>query len=284
MTGTLSCALFAGCGVAQTRTSVPSASSATPAVLTGAMAPPNFEVSSANALTTALASQAGTLLPELEAVYKDLHQRPELSMHEVRTAKIAADWIQRYGYEVSRGVGKTGVVGVLRNGAGPTVMLRADMDGLPMTEATGLSYASTVKAQDDDGATVGVFHGCGHDMHVTWLMGAARVLSEHRGLWHGTALVVFQPGEELGRGAQSMMDDKMAERFPKPVELDFRVCEGASVGARCDEQGSRRAGTPQCLSAFNAAVEVDVFAAGGRLKLADGIEVQIDCSPIGSRI
>ena len=158
---------------------------------------PSYDVSVANPLTTALASQTDALLPELEAVYKDLHQHPELSMHEVRTAKIAADWLERHGYEVTRGVGKTGVVGVLRNGVGPTVMLRADMDGLPMTEATGLPYASTVQTQDDDGVTVGVFHGCGHDMHVTWLMGAARVLSEHRALWQGTALVVFQPGEEV---------------------------------------------------------------------------------------
>ena len=93
-----------------------------------------------------------TVLPDLEAVYKDLHQHPELSMQEVRTAKVAADWIERLGYEVSREVGTTGVVGVLRNGAGPTVMLRADMDALPVTEATGLPYASTVKATDDDGS------------------------------------------------------------------------------------------------------------------------------------
>lgn len=188
-----------------------------------------------NALTTALRAGIGTLLPELEAVYKDLHQHPELSMHEVRTAKVAADWLERFGYVVSRNVGKTGVVGVLRNGTGPTVMLRADMDALPMTEATGLPYASMVKATDDDGASVGVFHGCGHDLHVTWLMGAARVLSEHRDLWHGTALVVFQPGEEVGRGADSMMKDKMVERFPKPdVVLGQHVMVGAAgtVGHR----------------------------------------------------
>ncbi|HEU5075652.1 MAG TPA: amidohydrolase, partial [Polyangiaceae bacterium] len=192
-------------------------------------------MSGTNALTSALRSQIGTLLPELEAVYKDLHQHPELSMHEVRTAKIAADWIERLGYQVSRNVGTTGVVGVLRNGAGPTVMLRADMDGLPVTEATGLSYASTVKAKDDDGVMVGVSHACGHDMHVTWLMGAARVLSEHRDAWRGTALVVFQPGEEVGRGAASMMDDKMVQRFPKPdVIFGQHVMVGAAgtVGHR----------------------------------------------------
>jgi len=225
----LLCGVLAACGVAQTRASAPSESSAAPVASAAMKAPPDYDVSQANALTKALADSKAALLPELEAVYKDLHQHPELSMHEVRTAKIAADWIERYGYEVIRGVGKTGVVGVLRNGAGPTVMLRADMDGLPMTEATGLPYASTMKAQDEDGATVSVFHGCGHDMHVTWLMGAARVLSEHRALWRGTALIVFQPGEEIGRGAQSMMDDKMIERFPKPdVIFGQHVMVGAA--------------------------------------------------------
>ncbi|HEY6722757.1 MAG TPA: M20 family metallopeptidase [Polyangiaceae bacterium] len=188
-----------------------------------------------NPLTAALAAKRSTLLPELEAVYKDLHQNPELSMHEVRTAKIAADWLERFGYQVTRSVGTTGVVGVLRNGGGPTVMLRADMDALPMKEATGLPYASTAIAKADDGTNVGVFHGCGHDLHVTWLMGAARVLSEHRDVWQGTLLVVFQPGEEVGRGAQSMMDDKMVERFPKPdVILGQHVMVGAagSVGYR----------------------------------------------------
>ncbi len=188
-----------------------------------------------NPLTTALNSTLATVLPELEAVYKDLHQHPELSMHEVRTAKVTADWIERLGYEVSRAVGTTGVVGVLRNGAGATVMLRADMDALPVAEATGLTYASQVKATDDDGVKVGVSHACGHDLHVTWLMGAARVLAEHRDHWRGTALVVFQPGEEVGRGAASMMDDKMAERFPKPdVILGQHVMVGAAgtVGHR----------------------------------------------------
>jgi hippurate hydrolase len=233
--GCIACAL-AACSGTQTSASAPKESSATAAAPTPTS---NFVESlpplTSNPLTAALSSKIATLLPELEAVYKDLHQHPELSMQEVRTAKVAANWIERFGYEVSRNVGKTGVVGVLRNGAGPTVMLRADMDALPMTEATGLPYASTVKTTDEDGATVGVFHGCGHDLHVTWLMGAARVLSEHRDVWRGTALVVFQPGEEVGRGAQSMMDDKMMERFPKPdVIFGQHVMVGAagSVGHR----------------------------------------------------
>src|SRR5579862_1400214 len=112
------------------------------------------------------------LLPELETIYKDIHSHPELSMQEERTAGVAADHLRAAGYEVTTGVGKTGVVGLLRNGEGPTVMLRADMDALPVAEDTGLSYASKAMATDRDGATVPVAHACGHDMHVTWLTGA----------------------------------------------------------------------------------------------------------------
>src|SRR5437868_4517746 len=158
-----------------------------------------------NALVHAIEGHSDKLLAELETIYKDFHQHPELSMQEVRTAKIAADYIEALGYEVTRDIGVTGVVGVLRNGEGPTVMLRADMDALPMAENTGLPYASTVKAKDEEGVEVGVAHSCGHDMHVTWLMGVSRVLAEQRDAWKGTVMVVFQPGEEVGRGALSMV-------------------------------------------------------------------------------
>ncbi len=186
-------------------------------------------------LATVLDTSIDGLLQELEAIYQDLHRHPELSMQETRTAGIAADYIAAHGFEVSRGVGGTGVVGVLRNGEGPTVMLRADMDALPVAEATGLPYASTVKARDDEGNEVGVAHACGHDLHVTWLMGAARLLSERRDAWKGTLLAVFQPGEEVARGAQSMMDDRMTERFPKPdiiLGQHVMVGEAGTVGYR----------------------------------------------------
>lgn len=188
-----------------------------------------------NVLTSALDMDAKELLPELETVYKDLHRNPELSMQEVRTAGIVADYLTAQGYEVSRQVGLTGVVGVLRNGQGSTVMLRADMDALPVTEATGLPYASTAKARDEEGIEVGVAHACGHDLHVTWLMGAARLLSRHRDVWTGTILAVFQPGEEVGRGAQSMIDDGMLKRFPKPdiiLGQHVMVGEAGTVGYR----------------------------------------------------
>ncbi len=188
-----------------------------------------------NALTAVLEREAASLLPELEAIYKDLHQHPELSMQEFRSAAIAADDLEAEGFVVTRGVGVTGVVGVLENGEGPTVMLRADMDALPVVEDTGLPYASTVKVRDEDGAEVGVSHVCGHDLHIAWLMGVARVLSRHRDAWSGTVLAVFQPGEEIGQGAQSMLDDGMLERFPKPdVVLGQHVVVGAAgtVGYR----------------------------------------------------
>jgi len=186
-------------------------------------------------LIKGMALSIDSLLPELEAVYKDLHQHPELSMQEVRTAGIVASYLEKFGYEVTRAVGLTGVVAILRNGAGPTVMLRADMDALPMAEATGLPYASTVRAKDEEGVEVGVAHSCGHDMHVTWLMGVARLMAEHRKDWRGTLMAVFQPGEEVARGARSMIDDGMMTRFPRPdVILGQHVMVGAAgtVGYR----------------------------------------------------
>ena len=126
-----------------------------------------------------------SLLPDLETLYTDIHAHPELSAQETRTADIAATHLHQAGFEVTTGVGGTGVVGLLRNDDGPTVMLRADMDALPVAEATGLPYASKVTAKDKDGHTVPVMHACGHDMHVTWLIGAASVLAQARALaWH----------------------------------------------------------------------------------------------------
>src|ERR1700746_2145691 len=162
-----------------------------------------------------LASLA-TLLPELEAVYKDIHGHPELSMHETRTAQIAADHLKAIGFEVTTGVGKTGVVGILRNGDGPTVMLRADMDALPIKEATGLPYASSVTAKGPDGRSVPVAHSCGHDMHVACLIGATALFTKSPNSWQGTLMAVFQPGEETAQGGQAMIDDSLFKRFPKP--------------------------------------------------------------------
>lgn len=169
------------------------------------------------------------LMPELEAFYKDLHAHPELSMQETRTAALAADRLRKAGYEVTTGVGKTGVVGLLRNGDGPTVMLRADMDALPIQEATGLPYASKVTATDAEGKVVPVAHMCGHDMHVVWLAGAAALFAQARDAWRGSLLAVFQPGEETAQGARAMIDDKLLTRFPQPaVVLAQHVMPGAA--------------------------------------------------------
>ena len=158
-----------------------------------------------------------SLIPNLEALYKDVHAHPELSMQETRTAGLAADRLRAAGYEVTTGVGKTGVVGLLRNGDGPTVMLRADMDALPIEEATGLPYASKIEMKDRQGNTVPVGHMCGHDLHVTWLAGATALFAQARDAWRGTLMAVFQPGEETAEGAQAMIDDGLFKRFPEPV-------------------------------------------------------------------
>jgi len=147
------------------------------------------------------------LTGRLRGVYRDLHAHPELSFQEHRTAGIAAGWLKDLGFEAIAGIATTGVAGVFRNGDGPTVLLRADMDALPVREATGLPYASGVD---------GVMHACGHDMHVTCLLGAASELAASRAAWSGTVVVVFQPAEELTQGAAGMVADRLFERVPRP--------------------------------------------------------------------
>jgi hippurate hydrolase len=153
---------------------------------------------------------------ELAELYRDLHAHPEPSFAEHRTAGIAAGRLRSLGYDVATGVGRTGVVGVLRNGDGPVALLRADMDALPVQERTGLPYASSATFTDERGSTVPLMHACGHDVHVTCLLGAAAVLAEDRAAWRGTLLVVFQPAEEVGAGAQAMLDDGLLGRFGRP--------------------------------------------------------------------
>jgi amidohydrolase len=184
--------------------------------------------------TQTVLANLGALLPDLESVYKDIHSHPELSMQEKRTAGIAAERLRTAGYEVTTGVGKTGVVGVLHNGDGPTIMLRADMDALPVREATGLPYASSLTA-NQNGKSVPVMHACGHDMHVTWLIGAATLLANNRNAWRGTLMPLFQPAEETAAGSQAMIDDGLFKRFPKPTAiLGQHVMVGSSgdIGTR----------------------------------------------------
>ena len=154
-------------------------------------------------------------IDELVATYEDLHRHPELGHQEHRTAGVVADRLTALGYDVTTGVGITGVVGVLERGAGPTVLLRADMDGLPVLEQTGLPYASTATVVGADGESVPVMHACGHDVHVTCLLGAAAELAAASD-WAGRLVLVFQPNEEGGGGARSMVDDGLFDRFGVP--------------------------------------------------------------------
>ena len=155
-------------------------------------------------------------LPALVELYKDLHAHPELSFQEVETAGKLAARARTLGFEVTEGVGKTGVVAVMKNGQGPVVMLRADMDGLPVIEQTGLPFASKVRAVAQNGTETGVMHACGHDTHMTAWIGTAQQLAARKSDWSGTLVMILQPAEEIGQGAKAMLDDGLFSRFPKP--------------------------------------------------------------------
>jgi hippurate hydrolase len=152
----------------------------------------------------------------LEALYKHLHGNPELSLREVKTAARLARELKDLGFEVTEKVGGTGIVGVLRNGKGPTVMVRTDMDALPVAEQTGLPYASKVRTRDKNDREVGVMHACGHDMHMTCWVGTARVLAKMKDHWQGTLVFIGQPAEEIGLGASQMLAAGLYKDFPRP--------------------------------------------------------------------
>ena len=153
---------------------------------------------------------------DLEALYIDLHRHPELSFQETRTAGIVTQHLSDLGIEYEEGIGRTGIASIIRNGDGPVIWLRADMDGLPVEERTGLAYASTARGVDPAGVDVPVMHACGHDMHVTALLGALEKLVASKAEWAGTIVAVFQPAEEYGAGAKAMIADGVLDRFPRP--------------------------------------------------------------------
>ncbi len=170
-------------------------------------------------------------LPSLMEIYRDLHANPELSGEEVRTAAKLATEARRLGFDVTEKVGGTGVVAVMKNGAGPTVMIRADMDGLPLVEKTGLPFASKVRAKTREGNDTGVMHACGHDTHMTGWVGTARQLVARKGDWSGTLVMILQPAEETGEGAKAMLEDGLYTRFPKPdYVMAFHDAAGAPAG------------------------------------------------------
>jgi amidohydrolase len=195
------------------------------------------------------------IVSDLEGLYKDIHAHPELSMQEERTSAKAAERLETAGFEVTGGVGKTGVVGLLQNGEGPTVMLRADMDALPVRENTGLPYASEATAADREGNEVPVAHACGHDMHTACLVGATALLAQATDGWSGTLMAVFQPAEETAEGAQAMIDDGLFDRFPKPEVVLGQHVMPAPAGTV-----SYRAGTTQAAS---DSLQVRMFGRGG---------------------
>jgi len=159
-------------------------------------------------------------LADLVKTYRTFHQNPELSFHEKETAKNLARELTAIGVDVTASFGGHGVVGILKNGDGPTLMLRTDLDALPVSEQTGLVYASKVRVKDDAGNEVGVMHACGHDVHIANLIGVAQYLAANKDLWRGTIMLIGQPAEERGAGAKAMLEDGLFERFPKP---DFAV-------------------------------------------------------------
>ena len=166
--------------------------------------------------STGITAEVDAVYPQSEALYLDLHRHPELSHHEQQTAAKLAARLRELGYDVSTGIGGTGVVGVLKNGDGPAVMLRTELDALPVEEKTGLPYASTVRTKDDNGVEVGVMHACGHDIHMAAWMTTARIMASYRNRWRGTLVLIGQPAEEMGDGATAMLADGLFTRFPRP--------------------------------------------------------------------
>ncbi|PYX25480.1 MAG: amidohydrolase [Acidobacteria bacterium] len=160
--------------------------------------------------------QIDAIYPQMRVLYEDLHRNPELSLHEEKTAAKIADQLRKLGYNVTTGVGKTGVVGVLKNGPGPVVMIRAELDALPVLEKTELAYASHATTHNDQDVEVPVMHACGHDLHMSVGMGTAALLAQHKDRWHGTFIYVGQPAEERIQGATAMLKDGLFTRFPKP--------------------------------------------------------------------
>jgi amidohydrolase len=215
-----------------------------------------FASCAAVAQNTALNQQVDSVVPDAQAVYLDLHQHPELSGHETRTADVMAAKLRALGYEVTEHVGGTGIVALLKNGPGPVVMLRTELDALPVTEETGLPYASKVKAKDDSGRDVGVMHACGHDVHMATLYGTAEIMAKHKDTWHGTLMLVGQPAEETITGAQKMIDDGLFKRFPRP-----------NIGVALHDENGIAAGqvgiTPGYAKAAADSLRITVYGKGG---------------------
>jgi len=206
--------------------------------------------------TTPSAEEVNAIYPEVESLYFDLHRTPELAMHEQQTAAKLAERMKTLGYEVTTGVGGTGVVAVLRNGKGPTVLLRTDMDALPIEEGTGLPYTSHVVIKSDSGTSIPVMHACGHDIHMSSWIGTAKLMTTNRDRWHGTLILIGQPAEETGEGAPAMIKDGLFTRFPKP---DFALAIHDSANQPAGQVGF----TPGYALAAADSVDITIYGRGG---------------------
>ena len=213
-------------------------------------------IDSAPAHAETVAERIASDMPGLMAIYRDLHANPELSFQEVRSAKIMADAARKAGFEVTEKVGKTGVVAVLRNGPGPTVLIRADMDGLPVVEQTGLPFASKARGTSTAGIESGIMHACGHDTHMAAWIEVARLMASRRNEWSGTLVMIGQPAEELGLGARAMLDDGLYTRFPKP---DYAIAFHDSADLPSGMVGA----TPGWALANVDSVDIEVKGVGG---------------------
>ena len=223
---------------------------------------------SSYAQTAAISKEVETVYPAAHDLYVDLHQTPELSLHETQTASKLAARLRSLGYEVTEGVGGTGVVAILKNGAGPTVMLRTELDALPVEEKTGLPYASKVHVKDDSGRDVPVMHACGHDLHIAALVGTAAIMAHSKQNWHGTLMLIGQPAEEGNSGAKRMIDDGLFVRFPKPaVGVALHVGNNLPAG----QVGI----TPGIYNTNSDAIRITIYGKGGH-----GAQPQTTIDPI----
>lgn len=206
--------------------------------------------------TTPARAEVDAIYPDIEALYIDLHRNPELAFQETQTAAKLAARLGALGFDVTTGVARTGIVGVLRNGPGRTVMLRTELDALPVEEKTGLPFASTTKATNANGQAVSVMHACGHDIHMAAWAGTARLMAEHRDRWRGTLVMVGQPAEESGGGAKAMLADGLFTRFPRPdVALSFHDDDTMPAGTVGYHPGFFRS--------MSDAVTITVYGRGG---------------------
>jgi hippurate hydrolase len=224
--------------------------------------------------TTPTTAEVDAIYPDIDALYVDLHQHPELAFQEVETAAKLAARVKALGFEVTTGIGRTGIVAVMKNGAGPTVMLRTERDALPVQEKTGLPFASTVVVKNAAGQSTPLMHACGHDVHMSAWAGTARLMAEHRDRWHGTLVLVGQPAEEGGGGARAMLDAGLFTRFPRP---DFALS--------FHDDDTMPAGTigyhPGYFRSMSDAVTITVYGRGGHAAMPNNT---IDPVVLASRI